>query len=115
MHVFLKGTTKDKWPCQKTEQHNSINTGEWHKKNMGYNQFNVEYNPFSAKPVYKGQKTTDFSLRHFVLYFEKKRCLVLMCPASVPELGKSPECGQSFGQTFSKDDEGRGTKQRVLF
>lgn len=37
-----------------------------------------------------------------------------MCPASVPELGKSPECGQSFGQTFSKDDEGRGTKQRVL-
>lgn len=38
-----------------------------------------------------------------------------MCPDSVPELGKSPECGQSFGQTFSKDDEGRGTKQRVLF
>lgn len=42
---------------------------------MGYNQFNMEYNPISAKPVYKGQKTTDFSLRHFVLYFEKNFAL----------------------------------------
>jgi len=30
-------------------------------------------------------------------------------------LGKLPECGQSSRGTFSKDDEGRGTEQHVLF
>jgi len=37
MYLCLKGTTKDKWPCCKIKQHNSVNAEERHEKSTEYN------------------------------------------------------------------------------